>query len=98
MLARSKYDCAHMQLGEHELLTNIVVNGRVQSKIKEKGKRPEESPESIIMWQSQTLQKLNWKKDNHDCNERNFSDQQAKHHGSAAQHTCCFMPIIHISD
>ena len=25
MLARSKYDCAHMQLGEHELLTNVVV-------------------------------------------------------------------------
>ena len=98
MLDCSSFGFAHA-IGKHKALTNVAVNGRVQSKKEVHAKSPQKSISlKLINWQSNEVDENGWESDTNDSNERKFSRQEAKHNGSAAEHTCGCMPIIHVSD
>eukprot|EP00984_Skeletonema_dohrnii_P010924 scaffold4300_cov116-Skeletonema_dohrnii-CCMP3373.AAC.3 len=61
-------------------------------------KSPPEILNNIIIWQPNKGDENDWKRKTNDSKEWNLGGQQAKHHGSAAEHTSGFMPIIHVSN
>jgi hypothetical protein len=80
------------------ILTSVAINGCVKRKKEKHANTPQRICFHSLIRQSKEGYKNDWERDTNSRNERELGSQQSSHNRSAVEHTCGFMPIVHVSN